>query len=121
MHACTVIAYHVDGCVVCPDCIGGRADDEETGAVFADAIEEEQGATCDACGACLLSDGEWYPHDDAVGPTVRWSVCDCCDSQKPWLIGDSDYRAIRRAAMRNQARCPDCGQPALHFRAGRRN
>lgn len=116
MHASDIIAWHVNGCVVCPDCATDDVrNSEEACAVFADDIGDETGATCHDCRSCLMPDGDWYPHDDATGPTVRWSTCTRCNAQRPWLKADGDYRSARLAALRGGAQCHDCGRNTVRF------
>lgn len=114
MNACDVVAWIYCGSVYCDDC--QPTGDKEGGPspVFGDSIGDIHGATCDACSSCMV-DGEWMVHEDAVGPSVRWSRCDSCNSQKPWPLESSDYRQVRRLALRGGAPCGDCGKRAVHF------
>lgn len=109
MNSYDVIAWHCDGAVYCPDCEPAGADP-----VFADNASEENGATCDACGACLVG-LDWLPHDAAVGPTVRWSRCISCNAQQPYDVADSDYRRARKAALLGKLHCRCCSKPTEHF------
>lgn len=62
MNSFDIIAWHHEGAAFCPDCPPSKGNShDEPWPVFADSLEEENGATCDACGACLV-DGEWLPH-----------------------------------------------------------
>ena len=115
MHACTVIAYHVDGAVVCPDCIGPDADAEETGVVFADNLSDEVGATCDTCGACLDNCGAWIGNDILNRQLYKWSCCAACNDQRPWRINSFEYRATRLAALRGELECRQCRKSDVHF------
>ena len=115
MHACDIIAWHYNGAAFCPDCqpmpdadVVRRAGGEPH-PVFADSIEEENGATCDDCSACLVS-GEWLSHEEATAHRTRWSYCLECGSQKPF--SPSDYRRQRRLSMFRAFGCYECGRKA---------
>lgn len=112
MHAFDIIAWHVDGCVVCPDCYdqhNASEPSEEDHAVFADSVDEENGATCSDCHACLV-EGEWRPEDDL--DDVRFARCASCGHCRPFASPDAD---MRLASVRGEIACDWCRRDALHF------
>jgi ssDNA-binding Zn-finger/Zn-ribbon topoisomerase 1 len=116
MHATDIIAWHFNGAAYCPDCKPTpNADDirragGEPGPVFADSSEEEQGATCDACGACF--DGE-----DWTNEPTQWATCDACNHQRPHGEHDPNVRWNDDGDAILPYRCPECGRGKMHFRS----
>jgi len=97
MNATNIVAWHINGCCVCPKCI--HADDrksDEAHPVFADSLSSEVGATCDTCRKYLGPDGEWESDADAwpwapscphCGSTRPLDRDDWCGPEKIYCIG----------------------------------
>lgn len=116
MHATDIIAWHYDGAAYCPDCADFDDDTEEASPVFADSLEEEIGATCDTCRACLSDSGEWLKAEDITDKRFyRWSRCAECNDQRPWEINGYGFRDARLSALRGKLSCRNCRQSAVHF------
>jgi hypothetical protein len=117
MNSATIIAYHLNGGVYCPDCI--TKDDEqneECSPVFADSLEQEIGATCGQCHCCMNEHGEFINGDDITDPRFyRWSTCYGCNDQIPHDINGYGYRDARLRALQGKLECRNCLKPTVHF------
>ena len=112
-HACDIVAYVGDGCILCLDC-GAHLDDGELDSpvspVFEDGGDLRAGETCGDCGAFVRPDGDWSAARDTAAyredlDACRWATCAKCNHQEPrWR---HDGRA-RLEARRGELTCPNC-------------